>query len=521
MPTAPATRRKPTKGPARGAHAVVDFINGLKHTGDYLGVPFKLRPWQEDIIRKMFTPAGKARYQTVFIGLPRKQGKTELVAAILLYLMFGTGTPGKRIFSASGNREQAALIHGAAAAMVRQSEALSSYGHVFDSTKEIRLEAIDSKYKALSSEAKGQYGLRPSELIFDEFWVLPNRDLYNATTTGFGATRRPLILIISTAGWDRTSLCWEQWNHARAVRDGLVEDPAFLPILYEADPEDDWTDEAVWQKVMPALGDFCELAFIRKECEKAKRLPAYQNTFRQLYLNQWTEQAERWIATEAWAACMPRVEPMAMEGRYCYMGLDLGITGDMACAALAFPDGSGGYDVLAHGWAPREGRWRDEPRNRDRYELWAREGWLTLTPGDVIDHNRIEADLVRWAQKYPMRLGLGDRAYATQLLIRLVNDHGLNWKGIPQGPVTLNEAMVRLEELVISRQVRCDNPILAWNVANAVVRRNPTGLMHLDKSQASERIDGLQALVNALAGAVSDPDNLGPSVYETRGPIFL
>ena len=314
--------------------------------------------------------------------------------------------------------------------------------------------------------------------------VLPNRDLFKALTTAFAATIEPLTIMITTAGWDRTSLCYEQWKYARDVRDGLIQDPGFLPILYETGPEEDWRSQETWHRAMPAPGDFCSIEFIRDECKQAQQLPVYENTFRQLYLNQWTEQASRWISVEKWNACRQWVDPGAMVGRACYAGLDLGVTGDMAVAALVFPDSGGGFDVLAHGWAPHDGKWRDEPRNRDRYEAWAREGYLTLTPGDVIDHQQIENDLVRWAEKYPLRLLLGDRAYATQLLLRLYNEHGLNVKGIPQGPVTLNEAMVRLEELILGRGLRHDNPILDWNVANAVIRRNPTGLMILDKEQA-------------------------------------
>lgn len=532
MTTATRQRRPSTKGPARAArtgHAVVDFINGLNHTGDYIGVPFNLRAWQEnDIIRRIFDEDGEALYETVFIGIPRKQGKTELIGAIIDYLLFGTGRRGQRIYSASGDRKQAALVFDAAASMIRQSTALSSHALVYDGYKEIRCEALESKYQALSSEAKGQYGLRPSVIIFDEFFVLPNRDLYNALTTGLGATKKPLIVIITTAGFDRTSLCWEQWQYARGVRDGLIDDPTFLPILWETDPTADWTDEAVWRHAMPALDDFCELKFISKECKKAQDLPAYENTFRQLYLNQWTEQSERWISVEKWQACRKAVDADALKDQPCYAGFDHGISGDMSALALAFPDGQGGYDILAHCWAPKDGKWRKEPRNQDRYLEWERLGFLTLTEdakgSQIVDESVIEAHIVKWIGYdglYALRLLLADRAYATQLLTRLLNDQGINVQGITQGPVTLNEAMKLFEDLVLSGSIRCDNPIMDWNIANATMRRNSTGLMHLDKSHASERIDLLAALIDALVGAVSDPDNNGPSVYDTGGIFVL
>lgn len=511
--------------PDPGSEAV-GFINSLTHTGDYNGVPFALRPWQEAIVRRLFgtiRPDGLRQYRKAFLALPRKQGKTELAAATILYLLLGSGRKSQQLYSASGDRDQAALIFRAAAEMIRNDPELESVCHVYDGYKRIVCEPLGSFYQALSSDAPRKHGLRPNAVIFDELHVLPNRDLFNALTTAFGATKEPLTLMITTAGWDRTSLCYEQWVYARAVERGMVDDPGFLPIIYATEPEEDWKSEAIWRAAMPGLGDFCELEFIRDECRRATELPAYENTFRQLYLNQWTEQATRWLSVEQWVACGGYFPASDLVGRACYGGLDLGVTGDLSCYCMAFPDGDGGYDVLAHAWAPKEGKWRKEPKNRDRYEAWAREGYLTLTEGDTTDHQAIEDKIAAWHdEKYPLRQLNGDRAYATQLLTNLLNRHGLNVKGIPQGPVTLNEAMVRLEELVISGQIRHgDNPVLAWAVANAVVRRNPTGLMILDKQQATERIDALQALINALAAAVADPNDNSPSVYETRGVLAL
>lgn len=520
----PRTKKPATRSKARSsstANPAVDFINALHHTGDFWGKPFALRPWQEKIVRQIFGPNGKANYRKVFVALPRKQGKTELAAAILLYLMFGTGKKAQRLFSASGDREQAALIYGAAAAMVRQSQALSDIALTYDGYKRIECRPIDGRYQALSSEHAQKYGLRPSTVMLDELHVLPNRDLFNALMTAFGATIDPLTIMITTAGWDRTSLCWEQWNYARAVRDGLVDDASFLPILYEADQNADWTSEDIWRATMPGLGDFCQLDFIRDECKRAQQIPAYENTFRQLYLNQWTEQAERWISVEAWNACGSEFQSSELVGQPCYAGLDLGVTGDMSCAALVFPT-SDGLRVLLHGWAPKEGKWRDEIRNKDRYPQWERDGYLTFTLGNTTDHGQIKADLIRWNDKYPFRALFADRAYATQLLNELFNEAMIPVKGIPQGPVTLNEACVTLEEMVLGQLIEHgNNPILNWNVANASLVRGTTGLIYPDRSSATERIDGLSALINAIAAAVADPNDRGPSVYETRGVLTV
>jgi phage terminase large subunit-like protein len=502
----------------------VDFINSLTHTGDYSGVPFRLRPWQEIFVRRLFgtlRPDGRRQYRKMLLAIPRKQGKTELAAAIILYLLLGTGKHGQQLYSASGTKEQAALTYMAASTMVRNDEKLSAVCHLYDSYKKITLERLGSYYESLSSDAPTQHGRGPSAVIFDELHVFPNRRLFTALTSGFGGRQEPLTIMITTAGHDRHSLCYEQWQYARDVRDGRIDDPTFLPVLYETDGEtDDWTDEATWRKAMPALGDFCNLEFIQDECKTAQNLPAYQNTFRQLYLNQWTEQAVRWLSTVDWTACGGELDAGTLRGRPCYGGLDLGVTGDMSAYAMLFPDDDGGYCVLMHFWVPRYGKWRDELRNQDRYTSWAQQGWLTFTEGNTADHQQIEDEIVALNDIYPLRSLFADRAYATQILSRLLNIHGLPVKGISQSPTIMSEPLKKLEELVLAREVRHgDNPILAWNVANAVVSRTRTGLMCLDKEQAAERIDGLAALLDALAAAIPDAEE--ESVYQTRGILVV
>jgi phage terminase large subunit-like protein len=237
------------------AERAVAFINKLRHTGDYAGVPFRLRPWQEDVVRRLFTTreGGERQYRKMFLALPRKQGKTELAAAILLYLMLGTGKRQQMLYSASGDRKQAALIFHAAASMVHNSAALSRHCEVFEGYKKITVPAMGSAYEALSSDAPRKHGLGASVVLFDEVHVLPDRKLHDNLTTGFGARKEPLTIYITTAGWDQTSLCYGLWEYARNVRDGVVDNPKFLPILYETAADEDWTSEEVWHKAMPAL----------------------------------------------------------------------------------------------------------------------------------------------------------------------------------------------------------------------------------------------------------------------------
>jgi phage terminase large subunit-like protein len=490
----------------RPGEQAIRFINRLTHTGDFSGQPFALRPWQESIVRKLFGTLradGLRQYRRAFLALPRKQGKTELAAAILLFVLLGTGRRGQHLYSASGDHAQASLIFRAAAAMIRNDPVLDQHCTVYDGYKRIECKALDSFYEALSSDAPRKHGLGPSVVLIDEVHVLPNRELHDVLTTGFGARREPLTLYITTAGWDRHSLCYELWQYAERVRDGVIDDPTFLPVLYAADPGDDWTDEATWLKAMPALGDFCNLEFIQEECKRAQELPSYENTFRQLYLNQWTEQATRWLQVDRWNACAGVAEE-ELDGRECYAGLDLGVTGDMSALVLVFPNDLGGVDVVGRFWVPENGRWRREQRNEELYRLWHKQGFLVFTGDEATDHNRIEADILQINERWPIRMLFADRAYATMLLNRLFNDHGMPIKGIPQGPITLNEPMVSLESMILDRKLRhTGHPVLGWNVSNAVAVKNTTGLMHLDKSGETNRIDGMAALVNAIAARMA------------------
>jgi phage terminase large subunit-like protein len=460
----------------------------------------------------------------VFVALPRKQAKTTLIAGEAGFCLLGEcqGKQGQQIYSASGDHKQAALIFKTLATMIRADEYLAARCQIYETYKRIVFEPLNNTYEALSSEASLKHGLSPSHVIFDEVHVLPNRELHDVLTTGFGARREPLTIYITTAGWNRHTICYELWDYARKVRDGEVDDPTFLPILYEAGPDDDWTDEAVWHKAMPALDDFCSLEFIRDECRRAKEMPAYENTFRQLYLNQWTEQAVRWMSMDRWGRSAGKVDADALVGRECYGGLDLSQTRDLTAFVLVFPDDDGGYQVLCRFWAPEDGAWRDEHRNRDLYREWARRGYLTLTPGEVIDYQMVEEEIVELSRRYYLTGLFADRAMALHLCLRLRDTHGIDVEFLPQTPMCLNGPTREVERLVLAEKLRHgNNPVLTWCASNAAVRRNTTGLILLDKARSTGRIDGLAATVNAIARATSSGGEGGPSVYEDHDVLIF
>jgi len=505
------------------ADAAIKFISALKFTkGEWAGRPFILQPWQKKFIRKLFgyvNKDGTRRYRTAYLEIPRKNGKSELAAAIALYLLFADGEPGAEIYSAAADREQASLVFNAAATMVRKSKWLSGISRIVDSQKRIVFYKKNSFYRAISSEAYSKHGFNAHAVVYDELHVAPNRDLWDTLQTSMGARRQPLMLAITTAGYDRNSICWEVHEYARQVRDGVIKDPSFLPVIYSADPEDDWTDEKVWAKANPNLGVTIKLDFLRQECQRAKEIPAYQNTFRRLYLNQWTQQDTRWIDMEAWRECGGKVDYEELANLRCWAGVDLSTTTDISSCALVFePDSDGVVHVLSYNWVPRENIAARVRCDRVPYDLWAQQGHITATEGNVIDYDYIRIAITdEIKRRFPLLQVVGyDPWNATKWAIDLESE-GVPVMEVRQGFKTMSPACKELERLIIGRKLRHNNnPVLTWAMDNLVVAQDPAGNIKPAKDKSTERIDPAVAVIIAISTMLQSeaPEE---SAYESRG----
>ena len=505
------------------ADAAIKFISALKFTkGEWAGRPFILQPWQKKFIRKLFgyvNKDGTRRYRTAYLEIPRKNGKSELAAAIALYLLFADGEPGAEIYSAAADREQASLVFNAAATMVRKSKSLSKISRIINSQKRIVFYKKNSFYRAISSEAYSKHGFNTHAVVYDELHVAPNRDLWDTLQTSMGARRQPLMLAITTAGYDRNSICWEVHEYARQVRDGVIKDPSFLPVIYSADPEDDWTDEKVWAKANPNLGVTIKLDFLRQECQRAKEIPAYQNTFRRLYLNQWTQQDTRWIDMEAWRECGGKVDYEELANLRCWAGVDLSTTTDISSCALVFePDSDGVVHVLSYNWVPRENIAARVRRDRVPYDLWAQQGHITATEGNVIDYDYIRIAITdEIKRRFPLLQVVGyDPWNATKWAIDLESE-GVPVMEVRQGFKTMSPACKELERLIIGRKLRHNNnPVLTWAMDNLVVAQDPAGNIKPAKDKSTERIDPAVAVIIAISTMLQSeaPEE---SAYESRG----
>lgn len=500
----------------------VRFINALTHTKDqWAGQPFRLRPWQEDIVRRLFgtmrvdDPTRRA-YRTCYIEVPRKNGKSELAAAFALYGLFGDQVQGAEVYSAAADRDQASLVFNVAAQMVRNSDFLSRHLKIIDSQKRIIHIKSGSFYRAISAEAYSKHGFNASMVIYDELHAAPNRELWDVLATSQGARREPLMIAITTAGFDRTSICWEQHEYAQRLLDGVFEDQTFLPIIYAAPSEADWTSEAVWRAANPALADFRDLDDMRAHAIRAKQQPNYENTFRRLYLNQWTEQHERFIDMSAWRSCPLPPPDAELVGVPCYGGLDLGMSDDFSAWVLVWPLEDGRVVTRCRFWLPESARDKYPMRP---YRQWEQRGLLTVTEGNTTDYDRIEADVLEDCERWGVRQVAYDNRFAEQMAQHLMGA-GVEMVNTPQG-FQLNEAVRRKSELVTARKLcHGDDPILTWMASNYVVRHGTRGDVRPDKQKAGDKIDGQVALDMALMRWIA-AEHADASVYLERGIVSL
>ena len=486
--------------------------------GPMAGRPFVLEPWQRAIVREVFgrkRDDGLRQYRKLYLEVPRGNGKSTFAAGLALYLLAVDGERSAKVYSAAADRAQAGIVFETAEKMVSASPYLAKHIRAYRN-KTMEYDASGSRYIVLSSDAYTKHGLNPSGIVFDELHAQPNRELYDVLNTAMGKRAQPLMVMITTAGYDRNSICWEQHEYALKVASGVIDDPTYLAAVFAAEAEDDWTKPATWRKANPNYGVSVREEFLAQECRVALESPAYQNTFRRLYLNQWTQQENRWIDMAAWDACATGLP--VLDGRACFGGLDLASTTDIAALVLAFPPGAEGEPVwlMPFFWIPAEAMVERERRDRVPYSTWVRQGLVEATPGNVIDYGYIRQRINELAERYEIREIAFDRWNATQLSVELQGD-GVNMVEMGQGFASMSAPSKELLRLILAGGVAHGaNPVLRWMADNVSARQDPAGNVKPDKSKSTNRIDGIVAAIMAIGRAsVADPSG-GRSIYEER-----
>jgi len=447
--------------------------------------------------------------------VPKKNGKSTLFSGLSLYLLAGDGEQGAEVYSAAVDRDQASIVYNEAANMVEASPALISRLGVVRSTKRITFVKTRSFYKALSADVPAKEGLNASAVLIDELHAQRTRELWDTLRYAGASREQPLHLSVTTAGFDRLSICWEQHEYARQVLDGTIQDGAFFGFISAAAPEDDWTDPEVWQATNPSFGITLSADQFAEDCREAQESPAKENSFRRYRLNQWTEQDVRWLSMEKWDAC--EGAPVNLEKCVCWAGLDLSSTQDITALVLVFRDNER-YIALPFFWVPEGARQRAR-RDRVPYDQWIAEEHIEATPGTVIDYDRIRAKINELGKQYDILEIAVDRWNATQLATQLTDD-GFNMVAFGQGYASMNWPTKKLEEVVLAGKLNHGgNPVLRWMAGNVSIETDAADNWKPSKKKSRERIDGIVALIMALDRASRQEEFR--SVYDKRGALFV
>lgn len=513
---------------------IVDFIEDYcTHVhGSMAGSKFLLEDWQKCIVRNLFGWKSSVsidvvrdgemkklfprRYGTLFLYIPRKNGKSIFTGALTLAVMLCDNEPGAQMYTAATTEDQAAIIFNVVKKMV-QNDDLEDEECMSDKI-EIRSKVIYLKddpltvFMPLSGSLKGKHGLNCHFLGIDELHEHDDDKIIEPLETSMGARDQPLVSYMTTADYNRKSPCNELHQYAKDVRDGLKPDATFLPVVYEVGKDEDWTDPKVWAKANPNLGISVKEAFLYKECQKAQNLPSLQNRFKRLYLNIKTDSDTVWMSKELWATCDGRIVDIEeYRGHKCYLGTDIASTQDLSATAAFFPD----LDlILMKFWLPEE---RKLMYNESG---WVRDEYITLTPGSVFD-TEIAEDYVRELASDCNVVSVAyDEWNALQYGMHLVDD-GFDMVKFRQTAKNFNAPLIELEKRILSGKINHQgNPVLAWMVQNCVVTEDTGGYRKLDKKKSKNKIDGVVAVAMAIGAFLMDGGDKD-SVYEDRGIIFF
>lgn len=502
------------------ADRAVKFIENLRHTkAKWAGKRFWLLPWQETLVRDIFGTVkedGTRQFRTAYVEICKKVGKSELAAAIALYLLYADNEPSAEVYGAAADRQQASIVFDVAKRMVELTPALLKRSKIMGATKRIVNYSNAGIYQVLSADVGNKHGFSVSGLVFDEIHNQPNRNLYDVLTKGSSDARaNPLHFIITTAGNDRNSIAFELHTKALDILNGRREDPTFYPVVYGLADDEDWTDEKNWYKVNPSLGYTVEIDRLRDAFREAQQNPADEVTFRWLRLNQWVSSTVAWIPDQIYALGNEAIDMESLKGRECYGGLDLSSSGDITAFVLVFPphNGKEKYVILPFFWVPQDTIPLRVRRTSVPYDKWQAQGYLMATEGNVIHYGFIEKFIDDLGKIYNIKEIAYDRWGAVEMTQAL---EGMGFTVVPfgQGFSSMSPPTKRFYELLMEgKMVHGAHPVLRWMAGNVVVDTDPAGNIKVTKRRSPDKVDGIVAAIMALDRCIRHEEITG-SVYD-------
>lgn len=510
------------------ADKAVNFIEQLRHTkGKWDGKRFWLLPWQEQLIRDIFgivKEDGNRQFRTAFVEICKKVGKSELAAAIALYLLYADNEPSAEVYGAAADRQQASIVFDVARQMVEKNDYLMKLSKVMTAGKRIVNYDNAGFYQVLSAEVGSKHGFSISGLVFDEIHTQPNRKLYDVLTKySSDARENPLHFIITTAGNDRNSIAYELHTKAVDILEGRRVDPTFYPVVYGLKDDEDWEDEANWYKVNPSLGYTVDIERLRDAYREAKVNPADEITFKWLRMNMWVNSTTAWIPDAIFMKGNDPIDLEELKGRDCYAGLDLSSTGDITALVLIFPprDEDEKYILLPFFWVPEDTIPQRVKANSVPYDIWEKQGYLMATEGNVIHYDFIEKFICNLAEQFHICEIAVDRWNATQMIQNL-EGQGFTMVPFGQGFASMSTPTKEFYRLLMEGKiVHAGHPVLRWMAGNAVVESDAAENIKVTKAKSKEKIDGIVASIMALDRCQRNKGEQQGSVYDARGLLVF
>ena len=507
----------------QAANKAIGFIETFcTHTkGELSGTALILEDWQKKIVGDLFGWKNKKtnlrRYRTAYIQIARKNGKSTLAAALALLMLYVDDEKGSEVYSAASNRQQAGIVFEIAKGMIQNNKELNSRGKIFRNS--IINEGKGNFYQAISSDSKTKHGFNANCVIYDELHTAPNRELWDALATSVGSRRQPLIITITTAGFDRQSICYELYSYAKRILNKSLKDDTFYPCVFECDIDDDIQDEKVWKKANPNYGISLKKKYMKIESQKAMDVPSYLNTFKRLHLNMWTDSVSVWIPNSEWMECHQEFDYDSLDGCAAWGGLDLASTRDLSALTLVFKV-EDKFVIMPYIFVPKENAIKRSKIDGVDYLTFIRENDVIATEGDVQDYSFIRKTINDLSKKYRIQSIAYDRWGASQLILDLTNQDGVPMSPLGQGFVSLSAPTKTFEREILAKNViHPNNKCLNWCMSNVAIQEDASGNLKPAKNKSKEKIDPVVATICAFAEMMTMDS--GESVYDERGLILL
>ena len=490
---------------------ICEFVGHLKHSrGDFAGQPFILQPWQAEYFDQLLNTKGDdglRQYRRSLLALPRKSGKTQMAAALALYMGFFDDV-GAEVIVAAGDRSQASLLHTAAKHLLESCPALSRRAKVYRNS--IVIPETNSSIICISSEAGTKHGYNPSCVLIDEYHVFKDRELVDVLETGMGARSQPLVVYITTAGTDMLGPCYKDWQRAEKIRDKVIKDDTFLPCIFAAPKDADPFSIETAKACNPNYGITTKPAYFEQMIARARETMADEIVYRTLHLNQWVQSENKFFRAGQWEA--NAAEPLPGGDRPCYCGLDLSSNQDTTAFTAIWPglgedgDHDGTCDVHSMVFIPEDIAVQKEKQDRVPYRQWAKEGFVILTEGDITDYDRVRDYVLDFCDQYSVQGVAVDRWNANHIITQLTSE-SVNCKPYGQGYASQSSPSKLLQAAVLAKKLRHGgNPCLTWQASNVTAKTDEAENIKFVKPSRNspQRIDAVIALVMALGIASAD-----------------